>query len=66
MCLYLVSSLQDVATINIEILQKHLMHLQRLVYAQRYSSYKKLFDANKVFPFTNKNIKSLLILTSLL
>lgn len=37
------------------------MHSEGLVYAQRYNSYKEIYDAGKVFPFTNKNIESLLI-----
>jgi hypothetical protein len=56
-----VHGLRDVAGINVTVHQTHQMHSQGLVYAQRYSSYKEIFDARKVFPFTNKNIESLLI-----
>ncbi|KAJ5882687.1 uncharacterized protein N7473_011121 [Penicillium subrubescens] len=42
------------------------MHADGLVYAQRYSSYKEVVDARRVFPFTNANIESLLIPTDLL
>lgn len=36
------------------------------MYAQRYSSYKELCDAGKVFPITNLNIESMLIPANLL
>lgn len=62
---YPVSGLRDAAAVNIEPSQKHPMH-PHVVYAQRYSNYKELFDAGKVFPFTNKNIESLLIPQNLL
>jgi hypothetical protein len=51
---------------NIQVRQIHPMHADGLVYAQRYSSYKEVVDARRVFPFTNVNIESLLIPTDLL
>ena len=50
---------------NITPTQKHFMHPD-IVYAQRYSNYKELCDAGKVFPFTNLNIESMLIPANLL
>ncbi len=63
---YPVSGLRDAGAMNFAVSQKHPMHSQGLVYAQRYGSYKEVFDARKVFPFTNKNIESLLIPANLL
>lgn len=63
---YPVNGLRDVAMMTIEPSQKHPMHAQGLVYAQRYNSYKEIIDARTVYPFTNKNIESLLVPTDLL
>ncbi|KAJ9634939.1 hypothetical protein H2199_008803 [Coniosporium tulheliwenetii] len=63
---YPVSGLRDAAATNLRVSQRHPMHSQGLVYAQRYGSYKEAFDARKVFPFSNKNIESLLIPMNLL
>lgn len=63
---YPVSGLRDAAATNLRVSQRHAMHSQGLVYAQRYGSYKEAFDARKVFPFSNKNIESLLVPINLL
>lgn len=62
---YPVSGTRDAAAINITPSQNHSFYPQ-VVYAQRYGSYKELRDARKVFPFTNLNIKSMLIPANLL
>ena len=61
-----ISGLRDAGAMNIHVYQTHPMASQGLVYAQRYSNYKEIHDARKVFPFTNKNIESLLIPPDLL
>lgn len=61
-----VAGLRDVGAMTLAPSKRHYMNSQGLVYAQRYGSYKEAFDAQKVFPFTNKNIESLLIPANLL
>jgi hypothetical protein len=63
--LYPVHGTRDAAAMTLAPTQRHFMH-PHIVYAQRYSSYKELGDAGKVFPFTNLNIESVLIPTNLL
>ncbi|RFU25145.1 hypothetical protein B7463_g11192, partial [Scytalidium lignicola] len=60
-----VSGTRDAATMSIESTQKHFLHLH-VVHAKRYNSYKELVDAGKIFPFTNRNIESMLVPTNLL
>ncbi|KJZ68270.1 hypothetical protein HIM_12341 [Hirsutella minnesotensis 3608] len=63
--IYPVSGTRDAASMNITPPQRHFLH-PHVVYAQRYNSYKELFDARKTFPFTNRNIESILIPHNLL
>ncbi|KAJ4130630.1 hypothetical protein NW754_009683 [Fusarium falciforme] len=60
-----VSGTRDAASMNMSPPQKHFLH-PHVVYAQRYNSYKELSDARKTFPFTNRNIESMLIPHNLL
>ncbi|KJZ69025.1 hypothetical protein HIM_11584 [Hirsutella minnesotensis 3608] len=63
--IYPVCGARDAASMNITPPKKHFLH-PHVVYAQRYNSYKGLFDARKTFPFTNRNIESMLIPHNLL
>ncbi|KAH8658902.1 hypothetical protein BGZ61DRAFT_540415 [Ilyonectria robusta] len=60
-----VSSTRDAASANMRPPQKHFLQ-PHVVYAQHYNSYKELSDARKTFPFTNRNIESMLIPHNLL
>lgn len=61
-----VSRMRDLASVNFTLSQDHSANTQGLVFAQRYNTYKEISDGHKTFPFTNKNIESLLIPPDLL
>ncbi|GLI81952.1 hypothetical protein PoHVEF18_010349 [Penicillium ochrochloron] len=58
--------MRDLASLNFYLSQDHSANVQGLVFAQRYNTYKEVSDGHKTFPFTNKNIESLLIPPDLL